>query len=175
MNRKGAIELSANFIVIIVISSVILIGGLALFYGMRDDVTNYAKSIDTQTADRIKSMMLGNGARVAVFPRELTLSPGDAEAVGIGVTNIEGGTDFEIVVTVKYYSSSDSDSAPVQNEQGFYSILEPTFTVPVGNQVVKSVLLKIPKEVRNKGQYVYTLKVMQSGVKYDAVQVFVNV
>ena len=71
MNRKfkrGAIELSANFLVIIIISIVVLAGGLTLFFKLKDSTQKYVNDLDSQTQDKLKSMMLSNNYRVAVYP-----------------------------------------------------------------------------------------------------------
>ena len=88
-HRKGAIELSANFIVVIIISFVILVGGISIFFKLKASAQNYVDTVDKQTQDNIKSIMLSNNYRVAVYPRDLTLKSGDGEQVGIGITNID--------------------------------------------------------------------------------------
>jgi hypothetical protein len=178
MKRKGAIELSANFLVVIFISAIIVIGGLALFFKLKANAENYVESINSQTEDRLRSMMLSNGARVAVYPSELTLSPGDGEAVGLGVTNIlNGEKTFNVAVSVTFYADSNADGDDVISDD-FFKMLSPSIDVPQGSQVVKSILLKIPKG-EAKGQYVYTITVKYTEdietKTYDTVQVYVNV
>jgi uncharacterized membrane protein len=179
MDRKGAIELTANFIIVIVISSIILVGGLALFYNLRDDITDYKDTIDSQTEDRVKSMMLNNGARVAVYPHELEVSPGDGQPVGLGITNIlNADKTFNIAITIKHYASSTAEPTPVTPlADEYYFISSSSIPVAPGNQEVKSILIRIPKGA-DKGQYIYTIKVVDSAdpsVNYDAVQVAVKV
>jgi hypothetical protein len=180
MKRKGAIELTANFLVVIIISAVIVVGGLAMFFKLKASAETYVKDIDSQTEERIKSMMLNNNGRVAVYPNDLTIAIGDGHAVGLGITNsFTDPKDFKIVVKVKYYAPGAENSVSI-SETDYYSMLQPsTINILQGDQIVKSIVLKIPKVgSEGKGQYVYTLKVqyVEAGVDtdYDTVQVYVN-
>jgi hypothetical protein len=176
MNRKGAIELSVNFIVVIVISSIILVAGLALFFNLKDKVTEYKDTIDGQTEDRLKSMMLNNNGRVAVYPAELKLSRNDAKMVGLGVQNIfTDERTFEISLSIKHYAL-DGTSLTVSNPNDYYTISPGNLNIPSGSQVVKGVLIKIPSDAE-KGQYAYSIQVktLDDGKIYDTVIVYVTV
>ena len=183
-HRKGAIELSANFIVVIIISFVILVGGISIFFKLKASAQNYVDTVDKQTQDNIKSIMLSNNYRVAVYPRDLTLKSGDGEQVGIGITNIDDvAKDFTIkLYAVKYYQSADTpvmDTIDGGREEAYYIQSSTTpFTIAPKNQVVKGVLLKMPDTRR--GQYVYTFDIITTAddgtgdYNYGVVQVYVT-
>jgi len=181
MNRKfkrGAIELSANFLVIIIISIVVLAGGLTLFFKLKDSTQKYVNDLDSQTQDKLKSMMLSNNYRVAVYPSDLELGTGDAKLVGIGITNNYPGpspTTFDIAISVKYHSDPTASGGPPVHslETDFYDMSSYTISIEPTAQVTKGILIKMPDST--SGQYVYTITVTNRGTteKYGTVQVYV--
>jgi len=183
-NNKGAIELSANFIIIIIISSIIVIGGLALFFKMKNSAQQYVDTIDQQTEGKIKSMMLDNGGRIAVYPQDPVINAGGAHLVGIGITNIYDDptpVTFSIdVSSIKYYDTKDSaadilSDKPSYIPLNYYTINSNTVTINPHDQVVKSILIKIPKGSL-KGQYVYTISITNQGTgdSYGVLQVYAS-
>jgi len=190
MNRKqnkGAIELSANFIVIIIISIVILAAGLGLFFKIKANAQSYVDTLDGQTQDKLKSMMLSNNYRVAVYPGDIDLGSGDAQLVGVGITNIyDSRTNFTVNIDntngVKYYStptSSGINPAPRYTDvKTFYSISGYSVDVDPKSQVTKGILIRMPDT--HKGQYVYTVRISSNATasapansNYGTVQVYV--
>ncbi len=175
MNRKGAIELSANFIVVIVISMVILAGGLALFFKIKKGAETQADIVSSQIEEDLKSMMLRNGARVAVYPTELFLSAGDSDVIGLGITNIyDRSVYFVIAVTVTHFIDSETPGSPIVSSD-FYSIPSDISGIQIiqKDQKVNSIVLKIPKG-SPEGQYIYTIIVSDDVGNYGTVQVFVT-
>jgi len=108
--KRAAIELSANFIVVIVISIVILAGGLTLFYKLRDNAQSYVDAIDSQTDDQLKSMMLSNNYKVAIYPNDITLDNGESQMIGIGVMN-DGDSEANFGINPSYCNNDPPDSA----------------------------------------------------------------
>jgi hypothetical protein len=174
MNKRAAIELSANFLVIIIISIVILAAGITLFFKLKGNAQAYVDKLDSQTEDRIKSMMLSSDQRVIVYPGSISLSPNDAKLVGLGIMNIN--TDdrkFTVDITVKHYATADATSDSPSGT--FYDIAPGDISIPANTQVVKGILLRMPKDA-SKGEYVYTITVTDittlPETSYGVVQVY---
>ncbi len=191
LKRKGAIELSANFIVVIIISLIIVVGGLTMFFKMKNNAQSYVDALDSQTEDRIKSMMLSGTDRVAVYPIDFTIGSNDAKMVGVGITNIHSGpnpTLFKVEITnVQMYTDIKAvpEGTPVVKSllvppSKYYDMTPNALSINPHDQKVKGILIKIPKG-SIKGQYVYTLNVTAdksdgSGYnEYGILQVFANV
>ncbi|MGV8141523.1 MAG: hypothetical protein ACP5NW_03735 [Candidatus Woesearchaeota archaeon] len=180
MRRKGAIEISANFLVIIIISIVILAGGLSLFFSMKDKLQDEVDRLDQRTIDMIKSMMLSNNYRVAVYPQDAIVPTGDSVHVGVGITNNINApsTRFNVNVTkIVRYNQSTSVGTPISPVfiRQYFSVSPGYVNISQGEQEVKGVLLIMPKN-STKGQYVYTINVTSlSPVReYGIVQVYVT-
>jgi uncharacterized protein YneF (UPF0154 family) len=181
-NRKGQIELSANFIVIIIISVVILVGGLALFFKMKNSAQSYVDKLDAQTEENIKSMMLSSGYRVAVYPQDLSISNGNGKMIGIGITNIFT-IPTEFTIRIKYinrYATASSLPDPVlpTTDYNLYFLMSGNkitdkVTVQPNSQITKGILLSLPKTA-GKGQYVYTIEVLNDTQPYGTLQVYVD-
>jgi hypothetical protein len=181
MNRKGAIELSANFIVIMVISSVILVGGLGLFYKMILSAKTTVETLDGQTREMIKDMMT-DGDRTAVYPKDAIIGNGDSIGIGIGVTNIyDVQIDFTVrLINVKYYADANSDSEDVADMNTLPDELKDyadggseRLLVTPHNKDVKEIILKMPRNSPD-GEYVYTIAITDVSNPYGLVQVYVS-
>lgn len=183
LNRKGAIELSMNFIVVIVISSIILVGGLTLFYKMTRTAQETVTTLDSQTEKNIESMMLNNNYRTAVYPQDTTLNMGDSKLFGVGITNIyDYESTFVVSLTAVEYHASATDPAHQKTVGSDYYDISNGGKITIGPhaQGVKEILLKLSKSDTNKGQYVYTIKVYNgttstdSKATYGTLQVYVT-
>jgi uncharacterized protein (UPF0333 family) len=173
-NRKGAIELSVNFIIVIILSIVVLVSGLTLFFRMMSDVQTTVGTLDIQTKANIKNMMLSNNYRTAVYPTDEEIPNNDAQLFGVGITNIyDEKTNFTIMLSsVKYYARTAVGELknPVSN---YYNITSGgKVEVAPHDQVVKEILLKMPKGSL-KGQYVYTISVVNGTNSYGTLQVYI--
>ena len=189
--NKGAIELSANFIIVIIISIVIMTGGFLIFNSLRNKATSYVQALDSQTKDRLKSMMLSDNLDVAVYPSDITISGGNSGNVGLGITN--NGDDAESfyafsTIPIQYFADSEANpSTPSPNPVTvIYSTSADTSTY-LGSalpkqQLMKSILLKLDSSAP-KGQYVVTFKVKSSPSStgcvspcnlYGQVKIYIN-
>jgi len=191
MNTKGAIELSANFIVVIIISMIILAGGIGIFFKLKASAQSYVDKLDGQTQDRLKSMMLSNNYKTAIFPSDPVIKRGDSQLIGIGITNIYDYKNTFYIKTsnnlMKYYAGPDATAqlatavTPSSIPADFVNPLTGTtigsITINPHDQQSKGVLLKMPKNAP-KGQYVYTFNITNSsvnGAQYGILQVYISV
>jgi len=186
-NRKGQLELSANFIVVIIISIVILVGGLALFYNILGWGNTIKANVDKQTQDNIKSMMLSNNYRVAVFPQDGTIYNGKSLQIGIGVTNIyDVKKVFDLSFKVKRYTKAVPDGESVVPPEDISSYVdlyadasENQMSIGPSQQAVKGLLLKMPKNAV-KGQYKYIINVTTTDISnsdvtaYGVMEIYIN-
>jgi len=177
--RKGQIELSANFIIVIIISIIIVVGGLAMFFRMIKNAKPVVDALDSQTEERIKSMMLSDNEDVVVYPSDPVIGPGDAKLVGVGVTNnFDNEQTFSVdLISVQIYKKDNPVGEPaITDANTLKTYMEMTSTnleLAPHSQGVKGMLLRMPSSV--KGQYVYTIKITNStGTVYGIVQVYAN-
>jgi len=97
MNKKG-IELSVNFLVMLIITLVVFSMGiylLKIFFGTADEITN---DINEQTKEQILTM-LSPGERVAIPLNQETIARGDNAVFGLYILNVESDDPKFTVVT----------------------------------------------------------------------------
>jgi hypothetical protein len=192
--RKAAIELSANFLVVIIISIVIMAGGLALFFKLTSHVEKWKDTMDKQSEERIRSLMLSNNYKVALYPNSLELSPDKGELVGIGISNelLEEKVFLISVDSVKYFATSESTPQeryhtppPINPSAQKWTndnikFMSPDLKIPAKDFRSKNFLV-IPPKGSMKGQYVVTLQINYrtppaiAETEYGKLQVFVTV
>ncbi len=177
-NKKAAIELSMNFLVVIIISIVIVGLGMILFFNLKGNAEDYKDTIDQQTQEQLKALMLNNNYKVAVYPNQLTIDNGKGEMVGLGIKNeFNEKREFTIeLISVKYYETSDSTADDIDtwnvneqtNEIQFY---QPSFIKPK-EQKTTGILIKMPSNAVS-GEYVVTLKILEGSKDYGVVKIYI--
>ena len=109
-NKKG-MELSINFIVILIMSIVMFAGGLALINKFFKTAEEQKASIDSDTEAQIEQL-LADGSRVAIPINRKQTKIGKSEVFGVGIYNIlEGETDnlnFEVRVDFTKFVDVDN-------------------------------------------------------------------
>ncbi|HIH31260.1 TPA: hypothetical protein HA235_00985 [Candidatus Woesearchaeota archaeon] len=191
-HKKAALELSANAIVIIIISIVILGSGIAIFYNIKNNAEDKIRDMDQRTQDQIKALMLSNNYKVSVYPNTLKLNNGDAESVGLGIQNNEQETlDFKLEedienLMIKYYAKPESPVEEYPNTGMKYLYMETLGGLMIADNLkakgvyIRTLLVKMPKDAK-KGEYVITLSIQSRKTvgggyitnDYDTVQIFV--
>lgn len=93
---KRAIELSANFLVITILSIAMLGFGIYFTKQIFTKSNDYTKQIDADTTLKMEELM-NDGSRVVIPFQTKTAARGNTAVFGIGVLNMLGGTkDFKI-------------------------------------------------------------------------------
>jgi len=162
MHKKAAIELSINFIVVIIISIVIIGMGFVLFFSLKSKAVAYVNDLDNQQQDQLKSFMLSETRNVGVFPQNFQLSKGDSKLIGLGmVNNGDEKQNFYIKTNVDY----TSDSETLQGSSGEIEVIFNNISAYGISQGVnpkdlssKGLLIKMAKTART-GEYIITLNI----------------
>ncbi len=86
--NKRAIEVGINFIVILIIAIVVFGLGLNFAFKFFKKAEEFREEIDQRTRQEIESLIVGSGAKVAIYPTQLTLYGGQKATIGIGILNV---------------------------------------------------------------------------------------
>ena len=114
MNKKAALELSANFLVIIIIAIILLGAGLMIFFRLKDNSVNLATNLGNQAEEQLNQMMLNPNAKTAIYPNDVELGNGKATVVGLSIKNIYDEQEyFQIKLRNANYFSSPEASAEI--------------------------------------------------------------
>ena len=103
-NKKG-MELSVNFLVIIIISLVLF--GMSLFFinQFRAVGAGYEASLDSYAVEQLRS--LSRDKSFGLYPAEVMLGVGGSEIVGVGVTN--NGQTNKFFLHIDFADAYDSN------------------------------------------------------------------
>ncbi len=106
MNKKAAIGLSVDTIVIIIIGLVILSAGITLLYKFVGGAEDIKTQLDQRTSAEIERLLIDGKQQVVLPLHRATILRGESHVFGLGILNIETGRqNFFLEVT----SSSHPD------------------------------------------------------------------
>ena len=167
MKRKGAIELSVNFLVILVISLVVFGFGLSLFWKIYAQADEQMGQM-SQSMEREIQSRLHSGDKVSIVPRQLDMSRNEDRIIGIGIRNIESDkTKFKIYAKRSLFYSPQNDIScsftPGDGEEdcaaeydipqiGFLGLPNEIEIIP-NEQGIRSIMLKTDRRAMS-GEYV---------------------
>ena len=98
MNKKG-MELSINFIVILIITLIVFGGCLYIAANLFKNIDKLKDQMDKQTQDRLESMITSGNEEVVIAFNKKEVKIGDAAIFGIGVLNTLGSqAEFSITI-----------------------------------------------------------------------------
>jgi hypothetical protein len=95
-NKKAAIELSVNTIVVIVLAMSMLILGLVLVKNIFSGATDITKMTNEQVKNQV-SQLFGDDRKLVVYPdsRQVEIKQGQAGGFGIGIKNLRSGSSTD--------------------------------------------------------------------------------
>jgi len=94
--KKGAIQLSMTFIVMLIIAIVVFMLSLAFLGDFFSQATELKGSLDEQTKTQIETLLAGN-ARVAIPIDTRDIKRGDSTSFGIGIKNTDATKEHFLV------------------------------------------------------------------------------
>ena len=139
-SRKG-IELSINFIVILILSLIIFVGGLVFTTKFFNMAMDEKARLDKETEAKI-DQLLADGAPVAIPQNKKAIKRGHSDVFGLGIRNIyREPKDFYVVMSFsKAYrrdntAIDDADDAYIDSNWIFADIGQHTLN-PNSNMIV---------------------------------------
>jgi hypothetical protein len=174
LNKKG-IELSINFIVLLIIALVVFGMGIKLFTMFFAEAENIKQDLDDQTKRELQAKMMSSPEQVVVYPTSLTIQKGKADVVGVGILNIGGGTDFTL--TSEYHGCYDREGNNMDTGDCKIKIklvAERDVTVPLNKREIASVPIRVDSNAAS-GKYSVLITVEQDGAEISTNLVYINV
>ena len=169
MNSKGAIGLSINTLVVIIISLVVLGGGITLLFQFITGAEEIKGNLDAKTDSELERLLIDQGKQVALPLHSASLYGGDSHVFGLGILNIDGttGTSFMIEVEAKSHPNTitaDEIFSWLLFDAGPHKIAE-------AQHHKEPILVTVPEEAP-KGQYVFKATVKKGASVYPNPQTF---
>ena len=159
MNKRG-IELSINFIVMMIIILVILVLSLSLMKRFFGTAQELKEQLDRETEDQITSL-LSAGQMVAVPVNTKKINVGENDIFGVGVLNVLTEKKFKVSVSFdEAYRKDDTNIDGLYDKWLLYS--DDEFSLEKNEQKIHAVLVA-PKGSVEPGTYIFNVD-----VRYDS-------
>ncbi|MDO8741049.1 MAG: hypothetical protein Q7J54_05760 [Candidatus Woesearchaeota archaeon] len=162
-NKKG-MELSINFIVMLILAIVVFGLAVTLTYKFMQQAYTTQRELDQQTRAQILDA-LDTGAKVAVIPESINIRTGKSDIVGIGIRNIlDSGDTFSI--SVKWSAAIDEQGETISTAtEGTtkWFIYPTTKTIKKFERDAVGVAFNIPGGAK-AGTYIYDVMVCKPEV-----------
>ncbi|MBU1622891.1 MAG: hypothetical protein KJ597_04940 [Nanoarchaeota archaeon] len=171
MNKKAAIGLSMNVLVIFILSIVILAGGITLLYKFIGGAEEQQEILDQRTQQELERLLIDQGKRVALPFQTATLSRGDSHLFGIGILNIAESADFQ--VTIELAKAIDDTETEMEADPDIVNqwmlFNDESFQIEQNQHVKELISVKVPTTAPN-GQYIFNVRVMSDNKQYGNTQ-----
>ncbi len=175
MHKKGAIELSVNMLVVIIISLVILGGGIAFLYKLIAGAEDIRKDLDRRTEEELRRLLVEEGKTVALPFRQATIEREESHVFGLGILNIGGsGEQFQIQVQLakvidRQGEDITSEVSTEEAESWALYIKEPLL-IKENEHHSEGISFSIPRTALI-GQYLFEVRVVaETGEQYGNTQ-----
>ena len=173
--KRGAIQLSMNFLVTIIIALALLALGIVLLRQFVSVTVETHNELNERTQDRI-SELLNQGQQIVIPFSSQTLRRGDSYIFGIGVMNIMDESAFE--VTAGLSGAFHPDDTPLS--QAELSEADPSswprvdsaqFTLKKNEAQSKTLFIKVPTTAPS-GTYIFNVMVYKNPPPYDQTTLY---
>ncbi len=165
--KKGAIDLSVNFLVVIIIAIVILALSMVLFSDVFFKVQEADVELNQQYKDEIWRLLDSGGLVVAPLNTQ-TVPRGEVAKFGVGVRNIQNTQEFKIKVSPQNVSGCNALN-------DWLRIARPTRTIEANTQDIFAIGVAVPDDAK-PCTYVFNVVINTNNVPYGTMQkLYVNV
>jgi hypothetical protein len=159
--KKAAIELSANFIIVMVLSAALMVGGFFLIKNLFFSVKEIQLSL-TQETDAQIEQMLSSGSRVAIPISTKEAERGKLTVFGLGILNSAGGFD-DFKFEVKFSAAYDTGKELIHptNPDSWLAYSGGIKRINKNEDQKFAIGIKVPKNGAPSGEYVFNVNVSQ--------------
>jgi hypothetical protein len=167
-NKKAAIGLAINTIVIVIISIVILGAGVALMRNMIGGAEDIKDQLDRQTEAELERLLIDQGKKVALPLHTATIEAGENHVFGLGILNIDESyywNQFIIDVTASSYIDSDGITDPAfgGTDPMLWVLYDPGPVTVNENEHQSEAIQVNPPEDTPKGTFIFNVVVTYTG------------
>jgi len=178
ISKRAAIGLSVETLVIIIISLVILSGGIALLYQFIGGAEEIKTQLDQKTQEELERLLVGQGKKVALPLHVATIARGDSHVFGLGILNTFDLADT-FFITVQLQKIADEKGVDVTAQVDLKAVegwaLYNTAPIAIESNANNKevILIQVPRNALI-GNYVFVAKVFDSKNNlYGNAQTFV--
>lgn len=175
-SKKG-MELSINFIVMLILAITLFIFGIVFATKFFGDAEKTRVQISQQTKEEIHNLLLQQNAQVAIFPETIDLQRGENEIVGVGILNTGETGVFTVKTDCKYLPKGKTAFEPCKvGVTAFYDATA-QYTIEKNDDEVVPIDFLVKEKDSPTGKYVFTITINKGTEPYGfgSYKVYVNV
>jgi len=162
MKNKKAMELSINFIVMLIIAMALFSFGIWFAYKFFGGAEKMRTELDEQTQTQIENLLMQSNERVIIPFNSKTLDKSNSAIFGVGILNmLESPTQFTIEIT--------KDSNYCGDEINIVPETQISFSLAPNQNIVKSFAVATTSKTRNC-IYSLTIQVKVGSNNYGSPQ-----
>jgi len=152
--------MSVETLVVIIISLVVLAGGITLMYKWIYGAESIKSSLDEQTNSELERLLVEQGKQVALPRNVADLNRGENHVFGIGILNVGDESNFRIEVGDPQAVDQTNNPISVAVDKSSWLLYnDQPITLKQGQHVKEFINVKVPKENTPLGQYIFPVKV----------------
>ena len=169
-SKNGAIELSVNLLVVIIISLVVLAGGIVLLYKFIGGAESIQTTLDARTEEELQQLLVQQGKRVVLPFHEATIPRGEQHVFGLGIMNIGVTENFLIMVNPAKYLPIQGEPQENPDIRSWILFNEESFSLGEQQQHAEGISISVPSGAVS-GTYLFDVEVKkQNGERYGNIQ-----
>lgn len=171
MHSKRAIELSLDFIVIIIIALVIFSFGVWFISNLSKEAADLTELTTDQLDEMIKSLACSGYDRVCTPESSKTISRKKFGVFGINIFNVLNDQNFDIIVSYPNPLGYTKSQQPITGPPlTIYPASRKVF-IKQNDEAKIAIGVQVPENAKS-GQYIFNVEIRQSGSRYVDLQKF---
>lgn len=161
MNKKASIQISVNFLVVIIISIIIMGFGFVLVKKMVSGGEDNIENIDSRLKEQTERMMLRDGSLVTIPIIQKEIRRGKLDTFAVGILNVKGSqVDFNL--DVKFDDAFTFQGNPITDDDNYIEVIDSFYSsgIEIENNAVE--VLTVPIKVNENapsGEYIFNVYV----------------
>ena len=179
MMKRGAIQLSVNFIVILIIAMFVFSMGIKLAYDLVSEAGKMGAEVDENTQREIEQALMG-GEQVSIPINRKETKIADSVVFGLGIFNIGTSGNFNVEMELEdAYNAETTEKIEVDANSWIISFFGP-YEINKNEQKILPLPVAVPRKIESgttpPGVYIFKVWVTRGGIQYGSTQkVYVEV
>ena len=171
LNKKAAIELSLNFLVIIIISLVIFTFGIRFIMNLSSKGTELVDLSVSELDQKIGSIVCEGSDRICVGIDKITIKRKDFGVFGVKIINVLPDTkEFEISITRPTPSGYTKSKQDIPSDSLQWNPKQRSIDIDKNDEATVGIGVGVPAEAVS-GTYIFNVEIKTStGQPYSPIQ-----
>ena len=169
MINKKAIELSLNFIVILIISLVIFTFGVRFISTLSSTATELQDLTERDLDEKIGNLICEGSERVCIGIDRRTINRKEFDVFGLKIINILEPKDFEIEVSRPSPSGYTKTKQEITNDKLIWNPKSRDIYIGKNEEKTIGIGVEVPADAVS-GTYIFNVEIKADGKPYSNVQ-----